>query len=141
MYESFADSIGRTRLLAELLGVFAALALTLAAVGVYGILSYTVTERRREIGIRMALGAGRQAVMAMVLRQGLLLTAAGVIAGLGLAFAAGRILETLLFGVAPTDPATVAGVLALIAFVSVAGCYLPARRATGVDPMMVLRDE
>src|SRR6185295_17607675 len=141
MDEVFADAIGRPRLLAQLLGVFAGLALLLAAIGAYGVLSYMVTERRREIGIRMALGAGRQSVLRLVLSQGLGLTLVGVGGGLAVAFTMNRVLASLLFGVRPTDPVTIAGVIGLIATVALIACYLPARSATRVDPMIVLRDE
>jgi len=141
MDDVFMDAIGRPRLLAQLLGIFAGLALLLAAIGAYGVLSYMVTERRREIGIRMALGADRSSVMRMVLRQGIGLTMVGVVAGLAMAFAMNRVLASLLFGVKPTDPVTIAGVVALIAAVAFIACYLPAHTATRVDPMIVLRDE
>ncbi len=141
MDDVFADAIGRPRLLAQLLGIFAGLALLLAAIGAYGVLSYMVTERRREIGIRMALGADRSSVMQMVLRQGLGLAAVGVVSGLAIAFAMNRVLSSLLFGVKPTDPLTIAGVVSLMAAVAFAACYLPAHTATRVDPMIVLRDE
>jgi predicted permease len=141
MDDVFADAIGRPRLLAQLLGLFAGLALLLAAIGSYGVLSYMVSERRREIGIRMALGADRASVLRMVLSQGLTLTLAGVVAGLAAAFGMNRLLASLLFGVKPTDPVTMAVVVALIGAVAVIACYLPARVATRVDPMIVLRDE
>src|SRR5689334_9669938 len=137
----FAESIGRPRLLAQLLGIFAALALLLAAIGSYGVLSYMVTERRREIGIRMALGADRASVLRMVLGQGLRLTLFGILAGLTAAFALNRLIASLLFGVKPTDPATIGGVVLLITTVALIACYLPARGATRVDPMIVLREE
>ena len=141
MEDAFADAIGRPRLLAQLLGLFAGLALLLAAIGSYGVLSYMVSERRREIGIRMALGADRASVLRMVLSQGLTLTLAGVVAGLAAAFAMNRLLASLLFGVKPSDPMTIAVVVALIAAVALVACYLPARVATHVDPMIVLREE
>jgi len=141
MDDVFAESIGRPRLLAQLLAVFAGLALLLAAIGAYGVLSYMVTERRREIGIRMALGADRGSVLRMILRQGLHLTVVGVIAGLTMAFAMNRVLASLLFGVKPTDPITVGGVITLITAVALLACYLPARSATRVDPMIVLRED
>ena len=141
MDDVFADAIGRPRLLAQLLGVFAGLALLLAAIGAYGVLSYMVTERRREIGIRMALGADRRSVLRLVLSQGLGLTLVGVVGGLAVAFAMNRVLASLLFGVRPSDPATIVGVIGLIATVALIACYLPARSATRVDPMIVLRDE
>jgi putative ABC transport system permease protein len=139
--EVFDESIGRPRLLAQLLGIFAALALLLAAIGSYGVLSYMVTERRREIGIRMALGADRASVLRMVLGQGLRLTLFGILAGLSAAFALNRLIASLLFGVKPTDPATIGGVVLLITTVALIACYLPARGATRVDPMIVLREE
>ena len=141
MDDVFAEAIGRPRLLAELLGIFAGLALLLAAIGSYGVLSYMVSERRREIGIRMALGADRASVLRMVLSQGLRLTLVGVVAGLAAAFATTRLLASLLFGVRATDPATIAAVVGLISGVALVACYLPARGATRVDPMLVLREE
>ena len=114
MDDVFAEAIGRPRLLAQLLGIFAGLAILLAAIGSYGVLSYMVTERRREIGIRMALGADRASVLRMVLSQGLRLTLVGVAAGLAAAFAMNRVLASLLFGVRPSDPATIGAVVALI---------------------------
>jgi len=141
MNDVFDEAIGRPRLLAQLLGIFAALAVTLAAIGSYGVLSYMVTERRREIGIRMALGAGRDTVLRMVLTQGLRLTVAGVIAGLAMAFGLNRVLASLLFGVEPSDPVTIGAVVALMTGVAAFGCYLPARLATRVDPMIVLRED
>ncbi len=141
MDDVFAEAIGRPRLLAQLLGVFAGLAILLAAIGSYGVLSYMVTERRREIGIRMALGADRVTVLRMVLRQGLTLTVVGVVGGLAVALAMNRVLASLLFGVRPSDPATMGAVVALIASVAFVACYLPARLATRVDPMIVLRED
>ena len=107
----FAESIRRPRLLAQLLGAFAGLALLLAAVGTYGVLSYMVTERRREIGIRMALGAARRSVIGLVMKQGLQATVIGVVVGVAGAFGVNRLMATLLFGVRPTDPATFAAVI------------------------------
>jgi len=136
----FADAASRPRFLAELLGIFAALALVLAAIGTYGILSYSVTERTKEIGIHMALGATRGSVLGMVLGQGMRLTIAGLAAGLVASFGLTRLLQAQLFNVKPTDPATltiVAGFIAVIAFVA---CYIPAQRATRVDPMVTLRE-
>jgi len=141
MEDVFADAIGRRRLLAQLLGLFAGLALLLAAIGSYGVLSYMVGERRREIGIRMALGADRASVLRMVLGQGLRLTLIGVVIGLAAAFGMNRVLASLLFGVRPSDPVTIASVVLLIGTVALVACYLPARVATRVDPMIVLRDE
>jgi len=141
MDDVFAEAIGRPRLLAQLIGIFAGLAILLAAIGSYSVLAYMVAERRREIGIRMALGADRASVLRMILSQGLGLTLFGVLAGLTIAFAMNRVLASLLFGVKPTDPATIGAVVALIAVVATLACYLPARIATRVDPMIVLRED
>jgi ABC-type antimicrobial peptide transport system permease subunit len=137
----FGESVSQPRLLAQLLGFFAGLALLLAAIGTYGILSYSVTERRREIGIHMALGATRGTVLGMVLGQGLRLTAVGLVVGVAASFALTRLLQTQLFNVKPSDPATMSAVVVFIAAVAFVACYLPASRATRVDPMVVLRDE
>jgi putative ABC transport system permease protein len=137
----FADAIRRPRLLAQLLGGFAGLALLLAAIGTYGVLSYMVTERRREIGIRMALGAERGAVLGQVLKQGLVLAGLGVAAGLAGALGLTRLVSSLLFGVRPTDPVTIGAVVGTIALVAAAASLLPAWRASRVDPIVVLRDE
>jgi predicted permease len=135
------ESIRRPRLLAQLLGGFAALALLLAAIGTYGVLSYMVAERRREIGIRMALGAAQQSVLRQVMSQGLLLTIAGIVIGLAGAFALNRLIASLLFGVQPTDAATIVGVVATITLVALVACWLPAWRASRLDPNIVLRQE
>jgi predicted permease len=137
----FDESIRRPRLLAQLLGGFAALALLLAAIGTYGVLSYMVAERRREIGIRMALGAAQQSVLRQVMSQGLLLTIAGIVIGLAGAFALNRLIASLLFGVQPTDAATIVGVVATITLVALVACWLPAWRASRLDPNIVLRQE
>lgn len=137
----FAEAIRRPRLLAQLLGAFAGLALLLAAIGTYGVLSYMVAERRREIGIRMALGAGQASVMGQVMKQGLALTTIGIVAGLAGAFALNRLIASLLFGVQPTDPATMAAVIATITLVAAVACWIPAWRASRVDPNVVLRDD
>ncbi|HTR78583.1 MAG TPA: ABC transporter permease, partial [Gemmatimonadaceae bacterium] len=141
MDDVFADSVGRARFLTMLLSIFAAVALVLAAIGIYGVLAYAVTERRREIGIRMALGASRDGVLAMVLRQGVGLAAVGI--GLGLAGAVGatRLAKSLLFGVGTTDPLTFTCVAAFMVAVAVVACVVPARRATRVDPLVALRSE
>jgi putative ABC transport system permease protein len=141
MDEVFAEAVSRPRLLANLLGIFAGLALLLAALGTYGILSYMVSERRREIGIRMALGAAKRAVIRMVMGQGVAIAGAGLVAGILGALALNRVMTTLLFGVAPTDPITFLVVAATIVAVAVVACFLPAQRAAQVDPMVVLRDE
>ena len=140
MDQVFADAAARPRFLAELLGIFAALALALAAIGTYGILSYSVSERTREIGIHMALGATRGSVLGMVLGQGMRLTLAGLVTGLAASFALTRLLQAQLFNVKPTDPMTLTVVAAFIAVVAFVACYVPAQRATRVDPMVTLRE-
>lgn len=121
-------------------GVFGAAALLLAAFGLYGVLGFMVSQRRREIGVRMALGAGKRAVIGLVLRRGGVLVGAGVLVGLPASAAATRVLESLLFGVRPADPPTLAGVTALLLAVGLLACWLPARRAARIDPLDVLRE-
>jgi predicted permease len=137
----FDESIRRPRLLAQLLGGFAGLALLLAAIGTYGVLSYMVAERRREIGIRMALGADRGSVLSQVMKQGLLLTTVGIVAGIGGAFGLNQLIASLLFGVQPTDPITMVAVVATITLVAALACWLPAWRASQLDPNVVLRQD
>jgi predicted permease len=137
----FAESIRRPRLLAQLLGAFAGLALLLAAIGTYGVLSYMVAERRREIGIRVALGATRSHVLTQIMKQGLQVTAIGSAIGLAGALAVNRLIASLLFGVQPTDIVTIAFVIATITAVAVVASWLPAWRASRLDPNVVLRDE
>ena len=141
MNDVFAESIRRPRLLAQLVTAFAALALLLAAIGTYGVLSYTVAQRRREIGIRLALGADRPTVLTHVMKEGLLLTAIGLAAGLAGAFGLNRLMTSLLFGVRPTDSATIVAAATTIALAAVAACWIPAWRASRLDPYLVLRDE
>jgi ABC-type antimicrobial peptide transport system permease subunit len=124
-----------------LLVTFAGIALLLAAVGTYSILSYIVAERRQEIGIRMALGADRSSVLAMVLRQGLVLTGVGLAVGFAGSFLLNRAIASLLFNVKPTDPLTLAGVGGIIVIVALVACLVPARSATRTDPLVVLRQE
>jgi putative ABC transport system permease protein len=141
MDEVFSESISRPRLLSQLVGTFAALALLLAAVGTYGVLSYMVAARRREIGVRMALGADRFAVLAQVMKQGFVITFAGVVIGLGGALVLTRLMTALLFGVQPTDVSTMVTAIAAITIVSIAACWLPAWRASRTDPIVTLRYE
>ena len=138
---TLSRSIGQQRFTMLLLGLFAAVALGLAAVGIHGVLSYGVTERRRELGIRMALGARASDIVGLVMREGLGLAAAGLALGLAGAFVMTRFLASLLFGVTPTDPATLAGVVATLAIVALAAIAAPARRAATVDPLVTLRSE
>jgi ABC-type antimicrobial peptide transport system permease subunit len=141
MEDVFAVSMARPRFLTTLLGMFAGLALLLAAIGTYGILSYAVTERRQEIGIRMALGASRGTVLGMVLRHGLILAGAGLLIGLGASALLTRFLQAQLFNVSPIDPLTLTAVSLFISIVAMVACFVPAQRATTVDPMIVLRQD
>jgi ABC-type antimicrobial peptide transport system permease subunit len=141
MNSVFTESIRRPRLLAQLLGTLAGLALLLAAVGTYGVLSYMVAERRREIGIRVALGATRSHVLTGIMKQGLRVTALGIAIGLALALAVNRLMASLLFGVQPTDIVTTALVITTITAVAAVASWLPAWRASRLDPNVVLRNE
>jgi ABC-type antimicrobial peptide transport system permease subunit len=141
MGEIVAQSVAAQRFNMVLLGMFAGLALVLAAVGIYGITAYSVAQRTREMGLRMALGAQPWTVLALVLREAGALALAGLAAGLVLAFAATRVMASLLYGVGATDPATFASVTAALAFVSLFAAWVPGRRATQVDPMVALRTE
>jgi len=136
-----AKSIARARFSALLLTVFAGLALLLAAIGIYGVISYAVTQRGHEIGVRIALGAQRRDVVSLILRSGIVLTTFGILIGLVGAFALTRVMTTLLFGVTPTDGFTFASVSGLLLLVALLACYVPARRATKVDPLVALRYE
>jgi putative ABC transport system permease protein len=136
-----ALALGRARFEAILLGVFAAVALLLTVIGLYGVVAYAVVQRTREIGIRMALGASRQQVLSMVLHRGLVLTLAGVTAGLACAFVLARFIQSLLYEIPPHDPATYGIVSAILGCVALAASYVPASRATKVDPMLALRCE
>jgi ABC-type antimicrobial peptide transport system permease subunit len=136
-----SESIAPERFILALVGSFAAIALVLATVGIYGLLSYSVALRTPEIGVRMALGAQASDVRKLVMRQGLSLALAGVAIGLAGAFALTRVMRTLLFQVSPTDPLTFALIAVLLALVALMACWIPARRATKVDPMVALRSE
>ncbi|HEV8336570.1 MAG TPA: ABC transporter permease [Candidatus Polarisedimenticolia bacterium] len=135
------EGTAQRRLAVTLLGVFAGLALLLAAVGIYGVISYNVSQRTQEIGIRMALGAERREILKMVLGQGTMMALLGVVIGLGVAFGLTRLIATMLFQVSATDPPTFSLVPVLLLLVAVLAAYLPARHAARVEPMVALRDE
>jgi putative ABC transport system permease protein len=138
MDDVVANSLGTRRVSMQLFAVFAGAALLLAAIGIYGVMAYSVTQRTHEIGIRMALGAQKSDVLALVIRQGMTLTVIGVVVGVAGAFALTRLLANLLFGVAATDPLTFVAIPLLLLFVALVACYLPARRAARLDPTIAL---
>jgi ABC-type antimicrobial peptide transport system permease subunit len=141
MQESVNRITAEPRFQARLLGAFAALALLLAAVGIYGVLAYNVAQRTHEIGIRMALGAQAADVLRMILRRTMVLTGTGVVIGIAGALAVTRVLTKFLFGVTPTDPLTFVAVALTLVAAALAAGLIPARRAMRVDPMIALRHE
>jgi len=141
MTQVAAESVSRRRFAMQVVGLFGILALLLAAVGIYGVMAYAVTQRTREIGIRVALGASRSAILRWVLKQGMVLTITGIVVGLVGALALTRLLRSLLFGIGPTDIVTYGALAALLTVVALIACYVPARRATKVDPLVALRYE
>jgi predicted permease len=141
MDQVISESTARQNFNMLLLSIFAGLALLLAAIGIYGLMSYTVEQRTQEIGIRMALGANRGDMLKLVVRQGMLLSCIGVVIGLAASFGLNRFLADLLFGVKTTDPITYAGVALILIAVALLASYIPARRATQIDPMIALRYE
>jgi putative ABC transport system permease protein len=141
MEQRLSQSIAPQRFVALLLSLFATLALIQALIGIYGVMSYAVTQRRQELGIRMALGAHPGDILSLVLRRGMKLTLIGMALGLMGAVASTRLLRDMLFGIKPIDPLTFAAMTLLVMCISLVACFLPARRATKVDPMNVLRSE
>jgi putative ABC transport system permease protein len=141
MEDVVSASLSQRRFAMQVVGLFGLLALLLAAIGIYGVMAYSVNQRTREIGIRLALGASTGAILRWVLKQGMVMILGGVTAGLLGAFVLTRLLRSLLFGVAPTDLLTYAGVAVLLAVAALLACYVPARRATKVDPLVALRYE
>lgn len=141
MEERLTASVGLERLIMLLVGGFGCLALVLAAVGIYGVISYSVTQRTREIGVRMALGAEPGKILSLVLRSGMLLAVAGVLIGLGAGLGLTRVMQSLLFGVSATDPLTFGLVPVVLLAVAALACLLPALRAARTDPMIALRHE
>jgi putative ABC transport system permease protein len=141
MDERVAAAGAQPRVQAWLVSAFSLIALALASIGIYGVISYTVSQRTREIGVRVALGADRLRIFGQILRESLTVAGAGVVIGLLASIALTRYLETLLFEVKPTDPAVYTGVAILILSVAAAASYFPSRRAATVDPVVALRDE
>jgi ABC-type antimicrobial peptide transport system permease subunit len=139
MTEIVGLDVADRRQQATLLGCFGGLALLLAAMGLYGVLAETVTQRRPELGLRIALGASVGSIVRMIGARGLRLTTAGLVIGLPVAWGTGRVLKSLLFGVAVEDPATYAGMTAVLLTTALVACYLPAWRATKIDPLIALR--
>lgn len=141
MEEVIAETLATRRVSMIVLGVFAALALGLASIGIYGVISYLVGQRTHEIGVRIALGAKQSDVIGLVLREGMKMTAIGVVLGLITAAGLTRLMANLLFGVSATDPLTFVGVAVVLTLVATTACYVPARRAMRVDPIVALRYE
>jgi ABC-type antimicrobial peptide transport system permease subunit len=141
MDDLLESSLGQRRLSMILLGAFSVIALLLASIGIYGVLAYMVTQRSRELGIRMALGAARGRVLRLVISQGMSLVLAGIAIGLVGAFALTRLLASQLYSIRPNDPATFAGVSFLLAAIALLATLIPALRATRVDPVVALREE
>src|SRR5262249_53422151 len=139
MDEWVSNNAAQPRLNAVLLAVFAAVAMLIAAIGIYGVLAYSVNQRTREIGLRMALGAPRAGGLRLIVREGMPVGAIGIAAGLAGALAFSRVLSTLVFGVEVRDPLTYGAVAAMLALVALAACVIPARKASQVDPMIALR--
>jgi predicted permease len=139
MSAQIGNAVAATRLASTLISVFGLVALLLASMGLYGVMAWVVTRRTHEVGIRMALGAQVSDVLSLILKQGMFLTAIGVVIGLGLSFIFTRLIESQLFGVSATDPLTFTAIALLLIAVAFLACYVPARRATKVDPLVALR--
>jgi putative ABC transport system permease protein len=141
MDELLARSVGQRRLSMMLLSLFSGIALVLASVGIYGLMSYSVAQRARELGVRIALGAARRDVLRLVLRQGMSLALIGIVVGLAAALALSRVIASQLYGIHPGDPATMLLVAGLLAVTALTANLIPAWRATRVDPAVILREE
>jgi ABC-type antimicrobial peptide transport system permease subunit len=141
MGQVLADSVANSRLLTALIGTFGIVALALSVLGIYGVISHSVVQRTREIGIRIALGARPGEVLEMILRQGLILILVGVSVGMAGALGVTHLVSSQLFEVTPTDPGTFASVILLLIGIALLACYFPARRASRVDPLVALRHE
>jgi putative ABC transport system permease protein len=141
MHQILSDSVAQPRFRATLVGLFALAALVLAATGIYGVIAYLVSQRRNEMGIRLALGAESKDILRLIVGEGLKLIGAGILLGLMGALMLTRLLSALLFGVSATDPLTFVIIAIVMTIVALLACYLPARRATKVDPIIALRSE
>jgi putative ABC transport system permease protein len=141
MEDVVSASVAQPRLIVQLVGVFAGLGLLLSAIGIYGVMAYSVTQRKQELGIRVALGADPRDILRLVVGQGMKLALIGVVLGVLISLLLTRLLSSLLFGVHAIDPIAFAGSAVVLAVAAFAACYLPARRATRVDPIVVLRFE
>ena len=141
MEDLLSESVARPRFRTFVFLVLGTLAIVLAVTGIYGVISYLVSQRTREIGIRVALGAQRRTVLSLIIRQGMNLALVGAVIGLIAAFALTRLMKGLLYGVEATDPLTFASITILLLLVSLAACWIPARRAAKVDPLVALRDQ
>jgi ABC-type antimicrobial peptide transport system permease subunit len=141
MQQRIYDSLARQRFSTTMLAVFAGFAMLLGGVGIYGVMSYLVTQGTHDLGVRIALGASRGSILNLVVRQGMLLSGIGIVSGLAAALVLTRVMSALLFQVSATDIATFGGVALFVALVSLAASYVPAWRATRVDPLVALRDE
>jgi putative ABC transport system permease protein len=141
MAQLIGETLWQRRLWGVMFTIFAALALILAAIGIYGVLSYSVSQRTRELGIRMALGARSSDVLRLVIVQGMKLSVLGIALGLAISFALSRLINSLLFGISAYDPGTFSLMCVVLIGVGLLACYLPARRALGVDPITALRIE
>ncbi len=139
--QRLADSLVTDRMIADLSGAFGMLAVILVCIGLYGVMAYATSGRTNEIGIRIALGAQRSGILWLILRESLLLVLIGAAIGVPLVFAAGKWISSLLFGLQPADPVALAFAIALMFLIGVLASYIPARRATRVDPMVALRQE
>jgi predicted permease len=135
------ESLAGDRFATALFAAFAAVALTLAAIGIYGVMAFAVAQRTHEIGLRMALGAGPQQVLRLILQEGMLLALGGLVVGLAGTYFVGRLMRTVLYQVSEMDPAAISAVTVMLLFSALLACYIPARRATQVDPMVALREE
>jgi putative ABC transport system permease protein len=141
MEQDLSESVASPRFRTLLFAMFAALAVLLAMAGVYGVMAFAVSQRSNEIGLRMALGAGKGSVLALILGQGLMLAIAGLVLGMAISVAVTRLLATMLFQVKPNDVSVYLGVSILLGLVTLIAAYVPARRAAGIDPVTALREE